>query len=117
MCTLIGGRSWSGNGIHTSADLLRVRSLSTLQMHACKPFICSQDKLSKKAPFSQYEQLGAQVVWGSPSDPACIPAGAFDIVYDNNGKDLEACKPLIDHFKVCCWRVGLPVCAYPPACL
>ena len=86
-------------------------------MHACKPFICSQDKLSKKAPFSQYEQLGAQVVWGSPSDPACIPAGAFDIVYDNNGKDLEACKPLIDHFKVCCWRVGLPVCAYPPACL
>ena len=66
-----------------------------------------QDKLLKKAPYSQYEgQLaaaGAQVLWGSPTDPAgALPAGArFDIVYDNNGKDMDACKPLIDHFKVC----------------
>jgi hypothetical protein len=77
--------------------------------------VCPQGKLSKKAPFSQYEQLGAQVVWGSPTDPASIPAGAFDVVYDNNGKDLEACKPLIDHFKVWCWHFGLLGCV--PACL
>ena len=56
------------------------------------------------------------MVWGSPTDPASIPAGAFDIVYDNNGKDLEACKPLIDHFKVRCWHVGLPACLCTRAC-
>lgn len=39
-------------------------------------------------------------MWGSPTDTAAFPAGAFDVVYDNNGKDLDACKPLIDHFKV-----------------
>jgi hypothetical protein len=40
------------------------------------------------------------VVWGSPADPAAYPAGPFDVVYDNNGKKLEDCQPLIDHFKV-----------------
>ena len=40
------------------------------------------------------------MVWGSPTDPATWPAGSFDVVYDNNGKDLDSCKPLIDHFKV-----------------
>lgn len=60
-----------------------------------------QEKLSGKAPFSQYASLaGAEVVWGSPTDPATYPAGAFDVVYDNNGKNLESCQPLIDHFKV-----------------
>ena len=43
------------------------------------------------------------IAWGNPSDPATFPAGKFDIVYDNNGKDMEACKPLIDTYKV---RVG-----------
>ena len=57
-------------------------------------------KLEAKAPFSQYASLpGVEVVWGSPSDPASFPSGPFDIVYDNNGKDMDACKPLIDHFK------------------
>ncbi len=41
-----------------------------------------------------------QVVWGDPTNPAHYPEGPFDIVYDNNGKDLETCQPLIDHFKV-----------------
>ena len=31
---------------------------------------------------------------------SAIPAGSFDVVYDNNGKDLENCQALIDHFKV-----------------
>lgn len=42
---------------------------------------------------------GLQVVWGDPTNPAHYPEGPFDIVYDNNGKDLETCQPLIDHFK------------------
>jgi len=57
-------------------------------------------KLEKKAPFSQYASLaGADVVWASPTDPSSFPSASFDVVYDNNGKDLDACKPLIDHFK------------------
>lgn len=58
-----------------------------------------QGKLEAKAPFSEYGSSGANVVWGSPTDPSSYPSGAFDVVYDNNGKDLETCQPLIDHFK------------------
>lgn len=61
----------------------------------------TQGKSKGKAPFSQYDSLqGANVHWGSPSDSSAIPSGDFDVVYDNNGKDMEACKPLIDAFKV-----------------
>ncbi|KAG7672381.1 hypothetical protein Ndes2526B_g09108 [Nannochloris sp. 'desiccata'] len=60
----------------------------------------SQEKLEAKAPFSQYSTLpGAKIVWASPTDPSAYPTEKFDIVYDNNGKDMDACKPLIDHFK------------------
>ena len=38
--------------------------------------------------------------WGDPADSSAIPQGDFDVVYDNNGKTLEACQPLIDNFKV-----------------
>ena len=70
-----------------------------------------QGKLSSKAPFSQYGALaerGASVVWGSPADPSSLPSQDFDVVYDNNGKDMEACQPLIDAFKV---RPGGPSAA------
>ena len=76
--------------------------LSTLVFTACCLLLSSlQAKLSGKAPFSQYSSLpGLNVVWGNPADPAAIPSGWFDVVYDNNGKDMAACQPLIDHFKV-----------------
>lgn len=32
----------------------------------------------------------------SPTDPATWPEERFDVVYDNNGKDMESCKALID---------------------
>ena len=57
-----------------------------------------QAKLESKAPFSEYGSTGAEIVWGSPVDPSSYPTGEFDVVYDNNGKDLDACKPLIDHY-------------------
>ncbi|KAI8477102.1 MAG: NAD(P)-binding protein [Monoraphidium minutum] len=57
-------------------------------------------KLSAKAPFNQYGSLpGLKVQWGSPTDYSTFPEGPFDIVYDNNGKDLDSCKPLIDASK------------------
>lgn len=61
-----------------------------------------QAKLSKKAPFSEYSSLPWQVevVWGNPKDPSTYPQGSFDAVFDNNGKDLATCRPLIDHFQV-----------------
>lgn len=63
-----------------------------------------QAKLGKKAPFNKYSTVdGLRVVWGNPADPSTYPAsesGAFDVVYDNNGKDMKSCQPMIDHFKV-----------------
>ena len=59
--------------------------------------------MSKKAPFSKYSELareGATIAWGDPSKPSTYPRGTFDVVYDNNGKDMESCQPMIDHFKV-----------------
>lgn len=61
-----------------------------------------QAKVSAKTPFSHYDELarnGVTITWGSPTNPATYPKGRFDIVYDNNGKDMDACKPLIDTFK------------------
>lgn len=59
-------------------------------------------KISKKAPFNQYPELqkaGAKVVFGDPTKPYTYPREKFDVVIDNNGKDLDSCKPLIDHYK------------------
>mmetsp|Transcript_1971 Transcript_1971/g.4448 ORF Transcript_1971/g.4448 Transcript_1971/m.4448 type:complete len:360 (+) Transcript_1971:37-1116(+) len=80
-------------GLHLAQELLKRGHTVT---------ICNDGdntKLSSKAPFSQYSQLerqGATVTWGSPTDPSTWPKGDFEVVYDNNGKDLESCKPLID---------------------
>ncbi|KAF8070909.1 CSP41A [Scenedesmus sp. PABB004] len=60
-------------------------------------------KLSAKAPFSEYGGVrGLKVHWGSPTDYTTYPEGPFDVVYDNNGKDMESCKPLIDAAKGMC---------------
>ncbi|CAG9466572.1 unnamed protein product [Pedinophyceae sp. YPF-701] len=59
-------------------------------------------KLSSKGCYAQYPALageGATVCWGNPTDPSTYPAGDFDVVYDNNGKDIDTCKPLIDTYK------------------
>lgn len=61
----------------------------------------TQAKLTAKAPFNQYGSLkGLKVKFGSPTDYSTFPEGPFDVVYDNNGKDLDSCKPLIDAAKV-----------------
>jgi hypothetical protein len=61
-----------------------------------------QEKVSKKEPFSLYpslEERGVQIVWGDPQDASSAPSGDFEVVYDNNGKKLETCQPLIDKYK------------------
>jgi len=59
-------------------------------------------KSESKAPYSQYgdlESQGVSITWGDPIDPAALPEGPFHVVYDNNGKTLDVCKPAIDAFK------------------
>lgn len=62
-----------------------------------------QAKVSKKSPYKEYSQLkdkGVKIVWGDPANPDSNLEASYDVVYDNNGKDLEACQPLIDKYKV-----------------
>jgi len=60
-----------------------------------------KDKQLTKLPFTQYPALeshGVQIVWGSPANASCFPPGRFDIVIDNNGKDIDSCRALIDTY-------------------
>jgi hypothetical protein len=43
---------------------------------------------------------GLKVHYGSATDYSTYPEGPFDVVYDNNGKDMDSCKMLIDAAKV-----------------
>ncbi|CAD6220623.1 unnamed protein product [Miscanthus lutarioriparius] len=60
------------------------------------------DKM-KKPPFSLFSELtsaGGKTVWGDPADVgAAVGGAAFDVVLDNNGKDLDAVKPVADWAK------------------
>ncbi|GAB4816663.1 hypothetical protein N2152v2_003709 [Parachlorella kessleri] len=58
-----------------------------------------KNKLASKMPFAEYPYLRADIVWGDPANPATYPRGRFDVVYDNNGKDLDTCRPLVDHYR------------------
>ncbi|PON63942.1 NAD(P)-binding domain containing protein [Trema orientale] len=60
------------------------------------------DKM-KKPPFNRFSEIvsgGGQTVWGDPSEVGKVVGGAaFDVVLDNNGKDLDTVKPVADWAK------------------
>ncbi|KAG8389351.1 hypothetical protein BUALT_Bualt02G0220200 [Buddleja alternifolia] len=60
------------------------------------------DKM-KKPPFSRFSEItgaGGKTVWGEPADIGKVLEGAaFDVVLDNNGKDLDAVRPVADWAK------------------
>ncbi|CAN6213529.1 unnamed protein product [Urochloa humidicola] len=62
----------------------------------------ASDKM-KKPPFSRFSELtaaGGKTVWGDPSDVgAAVGVASFDVVLDNNGKDLDAVRPVADWAK------------------
>lgn len=62
----------------------------------------SSDKM-KKPPFSRFSEIvsaGGKTVWGNPSDIGKVLEGSsFDVVLDNNGKDLDAVRPVADWAK------------------
>ncbi|KAG0479789.1 hypothetical protein HPP92_010647 [Vanilla planifolia] len=60
------------------------------------------DKM-KKPPFTRFSELvsdGGRTVWGEPADVGkVVGSDGFDVVLDNNGKDLDAVKPVADWAK------------------
>ncbi|GJW31644.1 chloroplast stem-loop binding protein of 41 kDa a, chloroplastic [Tanacetum coccineum] len=60
------------------------------------------DKM-KKSPFSRFNEIvegGGKTVWGEPSAIGTVLEGlTFDVVLDNNGKDLDTVKPVVDWAK------------------
>ena len=59
----------------------------------------------KKPPFAYFDELraaGVATAWGEPSAlGAALPGASFDVVVDNNGKDLDSVGPVIAHAKAC----------------
>ncbi|CAI5469540.1 unnamed protein product [Closterium sp. Yama58-4] len=60
----------------------------------------NSDKM-KKQPFSRFSELRAEGVrteWGDPARLSAVfgATGGFDVVLDNNGKDLDTVKPVAD---------------------
>lgn len=60
----------------------------------------SSDKM-KKPPFSLFKELrnvGVTTAWGDPADLGAALGGyaSFDVVLDNNGKDLETVRPVFE---------------------
>ncbi|XP_042406094.1 chloroplast stem-loop binding protein of 41 kDa a, chloroplastic-like [Zingiber officinale] len=60
------------------------------------------DKM-KKPPFTRFSELvsaGGKTLWGDPAKVAEIVSGVkFDVVLENNGKDLDTVKPVADWAK------------------
>ncbi|CAI0448909.1 unnamed protein product [Linum tenue] len=60
------------------------------------------DKM-KKPPFNRFSEIvsaGGRTVWGDPPEIGKVLAGeTFDVVLDNNGKDLDAVRPVADWAK------------------
>ena len=63
------------------------------------------DKKMQKPPFTYFNELtsaGVQTVWADPGELATKAAGAqFDVVVDNNGKDLDSVGPVAAFAKQC----------------
>ncbi|GAB4840771.1 Chloroplast stem-loop binding protein of 41 kDa a, chloroplastic [Ancistrocladus abbreviatus] len=59
----------------------------------------NSDKM-KKPPFNRFSEIvgaGGKTVWGDPAEVGKAVAGAtFDVVLENNGKDLDTVKPVVD---------------------
>lgn len=62
----------------------------------------NSDKM-KKPPFSRFSEItsaGGKTLWGDPAEVGKVVAGAaFDVVLDNNGKDIDTVRPVVDWAK------------------
>ncbi|GAB2281243.1 Chloroplast stem-loop binding protein of 41 kDa a, chloroplastic [Dionaea muscipula] len=57
----------------------------------------------KKPPFNRFSEIvrvGGKTVWGDPADVGkAVGEAAFDVVLENNGKDLDTIRPVVDWAK------------------
>eukprot|EP00262_Sarcandra_glabra_P007503 TRINITY_DN2035_c0_g1_i1.p1 TRINITY_DN2035_c0_g1~~TRINITY_DN2035_c0_g1_i1.p1 ORF type:complete len:402 (+),score=85.90 TRINITY_DN2035_c0_g1_i1:50-1255(+) len=57
----------------------------------------------KKPPFNRFSELvtaGGRTIWGDLADVGKVVQGAaYDVVLDNNGKDLDSVRPVVDWAK------------------
>ncbi|KAL9430931.1 hypothetical protein AB3S75_026177 [Citrus x aurantiifolia] len=62
----------------------------------------NSDKM-KKPPFNRFNEIvsaGGKTVWGDPAEVGNVVGGVtFDVVLDNNGKNLDAVRPVADWAK------------------
>ncbi|XP_044501480.1 chloroplast stem-loop binding protein of 41 kDa a, chloroplastic [Mangifera indica] len=62
----------------------------------------TSDKM-KKPPFNRFSEVtsaGGKTVWGDPAEVGkAVGGAAFDVVLDNNGKDLDTVRPVVDWAK------------------
>ncbi|XP_074302157.1 chloroplast stem-loop binding protein of 41 kDa a, chloroplastic-like [Silene latifolia] len=62
----------------------------------------SSDKM-KKPPFNRFSEItsaGGKTIWGNPAEVGkVVGEESFDVVLDNNGKDLETVRPVVDWAK------------------
>lgn len=64
----------------------------------------NSDKM-KKPPFNRFSEIvngGGKTVWGDPAEVGkAVEGAAYDVVLDNNGKDLDTVRPVADWAKSC----------------
>ena len=94
------GGGHSPIGFWTAQKLQKGGNNVTLMVAGCD----ENDKGMAKPPFSYFGELralGVNTVWGDPSNIAAAvgPNARFDVVVDNNGKDMDAVGPVIDFAK------------------
>ncbi|KAK8555388.1 hypothetical protein V6N13_045920 [Hibiscus sabdariffa] len=82
-----------------AADKKKVFILNTNSGgHAVIGFYFAKELLG--SGHEEITSAGGKTVWGDPADVGNVVAGAtFDVVLDNNGKDLDTVRPVIDWAK------------------
>ncbi|EEH51915.1 uncharacterized protein MICPUCDRAFT_54145 [Micromonas pusilla CCMP1545] len=76
----------------------------TLAAHGHAVTLCvvgtADDKKMQKPPFTYFGELtsaGVKTMWANPNDLATLPGQPeFDVVVDNNGKDMDTVGPVAD---------------------
>ena len=92
----------TNGGGHANIGFWLAKTLAAQGHQVTLNVVGSQDdKKMQKPPFTYFSELtaaGVNVCWADPGELATKAAGAtFDVVVDNNGKDLDSVGPVADY--------------------
>ena len=92
----------TNGGGHANIGFWLAKTLAAQGHQVTLNVVGSQDdKKMQKPPFTYFSDLtaaGVNVCWADPDELATKAAGAtFDVVVDNNGKDLDSVGPVADY--------------------